>query len=146
MSNQDIKEVQELVTLLHDSADFYKEARMKVSNVNLKATFEEMATIKEQLVNDLQPLIVMEAGQIDDGHNIAVKVRQMYTNILASMQKDKSETFINNLEEVEDKTRQKAREAIKAAVGPEVIAVLQEAYPKIERCHDRMSRLKAAHA
>lgn len=146
MSDHETKEVQELITILNDSADFYREAHDKVTNASLKETFDEIAGIKEQLVDRLQPLVVLQKGEAEHGHSVSVKVRQIYTNVLASLQKDKAETFIDNLEEVEDKTRQQARKAMDAADTTIVAIALRDAFPDIERCHDEMSRLKAARA
>ena len=144
MADQEAREIQELVTILHYSADFYREAHDKVTNAALKETFDEIARIKEQLVGRLQPLVMLQTGEAEYGHSAAVKVRQIYTNILASLQKDKAETFIDNLEEVEDKTRAQARKALDAADTTVVAIALRDAYPEIERCHEEMSRLKAA--
>ncbi|HVK99573.1 MAG TPA: PA2169 family four-helix-bundle protein [Dongiaceae bacterium] len=144
MSAQETKEMQELITILNDSVDFYREARQKVKSTELKATFEEIASIKQQLINQLQPLVIQREGEPEDGHSVAVKVRQLYTNVLASMQKDKSDTFISNLEEVEDKTRAKARRALDVADTTDVVVALRQAYPQIKKCHDEMSRLKTA--
>ena len=45
MSTQETKEMQELITILNDSVDFYREARQKVNSPELKATFEGIARI-----------------------------------------------------------------------------------------------------
>lgn len=145
MNNKETKELRELVKILQDSADFYSQACSKVKDTGLRATFNDIAATKKQLVSRLQPLIIMEEGEAEDSHNVAVKLRQLYTNILASMQSDKEETFISNLEEVEDKTRQKAHRVLDAASTAGVTAAMQDVYPDIKLCHDEMSRLKSAH-
>lgn len=146
MDSKETKELRELVKILQDSADFYSEACKKVKDSNLKATFDDIAVLKQQLVARLQPLIVMKDGEPEDSHSMAVKLRQLYTNILASLQSDKTGTFINNLEEIEDKTKQKAHRAMDVAGSTGVAAALQDVYPDIKQCHDEMSRLKVAHS
>lgn len=147
MNSKETKELRELVKVLQDSADFYSEACKKVKDTSLKTTFDSIAVLKRQLVARLQPLIVMEDGEAEESHSMAVKLRQLYTNMLASMQSDKAQTFIDNLEEIEDKTKQKAHRAMDVADSTGLAQALQDVYPDIRQCHDKMSRLKqAAHS
>lgn len=147
MNSKETRELRELVKILQDSADFYAEACRKVDDRSLRATFDSIAVLKRQLVARLQPLIVMEEGEPEESHSMAVKLRQLYTNMLTSMQSDNAQTFIDNLEEIEDKTKQKAHRAMDVADSTGVAQALQDVYPEIRQCHDKMSRLKhAAHS
>jgi len=144
MSNQELKDLKELVEVLHDGVHFYREAYQKVSDSTLKEIFSGIATNKERLVNRLQPLIEREEHEQVEGHNFAVKIRETYTNILGSLQEDNAETYINNLEQVEDKTRDKVREALENVSSTSIAIALREVYPYVKLSHDEMSSLKAA--
>lgn len=138
--------VSDFVQVLNDGVDFYRRAKGKVKDKNLQLTFEKMAATREQLLNRLQPYVTRVEGEPEKGHTFSGKVREIYTNVLSSIKSDKDQAFIDNLEEIEDKTLKEAREVINEAHSTEVVSALNEFYPKLQKCHAEMSQLKKHHA
>lgn len=142
MQSQETYRVRELVRVLNDGVDFYRDAEAKVTDSNLKRTFERMATTREKLINRLQPYIIMQEGEAEHGHTVSLRMRELFTNILASMKADSDQTYIDNLETVEDKTLEEMRAAISDAENVEIMATLREFHPKLKQCHEEIRALK----
>jgi len=143
MATQETQRVRELLRVLNDGVDFYRDAEAKVEDVHLKRTFERMATTREKLINRLQPYIVMQEGDSEHGHTISGRMRELYTNLLAAMKSDRGQTYIDHLETLEDKTLEELRAAISDAENVEVVAALREFHPKLQQCHEEMRALKS---
>jgi len=146
MSNQETKHVMHLIQLLNDGVEFYQEAHEKVKDVKLKQTFERMANIRSQLLRRLQPIAIKEKGTPETGHTVAGRTRELYTQVLAKIKSDTEQAYIDNLEEIEDKTIAQIQGLIKEAQSPDVVAALEEYYPSFKKCHAEMSQLKHIHA
>src|SRR5690554_1392078 len=142
MATQEIHRVRELVRVLNDGVDFYRDAEARVQDTSLKRTFERMATTREKLLNRLQPYLVMQEGDAEHGHTVSGRMQELYTNILASMTSDSDQTYIDHLESLEDKTLEEMRAAISDAENVEVVAALREFHPRFKQCHEEMRALK----
>ncbi len=142
MTTQEVHRMRDLVRVLNDGIDFYRDAEAKVQDTNLKRTFERMATTREKLINRLQPYIVMQEGEAEHGHTVSGRMRELYTSMLASMKADSDQTYIDHLESLEDKTLEELRAAISDAENVEVVAALREFHPRLKQCHEEMRALK----
>src|SRR5690606_11027230 len=142
MTTQEVHRMRDLVRVLNDGIDFYRDAEAKVQDTNLKRTFERMATTREKLINRLQPFIVMQEGDAERGHTVSGRMRELYTSMLASMKADSDQTYIDHLESLEDKTLEELRAAISDAENVEVVAALREFHPRLKQCHEEMRALK----
>ncbi|WP_431688441.1 ferritin-like domain-containing protein [Hahella sp. NBU794] len=146
MTNSETNSLRDLVKVLNDGIDFYTEAKDKVKSNAVRLVFERMSAIREGAVGRLQPYIVFEKGEKETGHTLGGILREHYAKILAAIKDDSEHVYIEQLEEVEDKTLEKIRDAIEEVKAPGVQATLQDIYPTLKRCHDEMSRLQRATA
>ena len=145
MQAQETRAVIDLVRVLNDGVDFYRDAEQKVRDPALKRTFERMATTREKLLNRIQPYVVLKEGASEHGHTLSGKTLEVYTNLKAALKSDVDQTYIDSLEELEDRTLAELREAITAAHNVEVVAALREFHPQLKQCHEEMRQLKQRH-
>ncbi|MEP1870493.1 MAG: PA2169 family four-helix-bundle protein, partial [Paraglaciecola sp.] len=108
--------------------------------------FMQMIKTRQMAVKQLQSFAVLEKGEMETGESTAVKIRQSYTKIKAAMTSDKAHTYVDQLEEVEDKTLISLDDAIKASEGYDCHNALLKVRLVIQTCHDDMKALQNATA
>lgn len=146
MTNQSVKvdKVTDVIKVLRAGVDFYGEASKAISDLEVKRFFTQMIETRQMAVNELQPFAVLEKGEIETGESIAVNIRKAYTKIKATMTSDTDHTYIDQLEEVEDKTLASLDDAIKASEGFDCHNALLKVRLVMQKCHDDMKALQIA--
>ncbi|WP_133468690.1 DUF2383 domain-containing protein [Paraglaciecola marina] len=79
---------------------------------------------------------------METGESIAVKVRKSYIKIKVAMTSDKDHTYVDQLEEVEDKTLANLNDAINASEGFDCHNALLRVRLVIQKCHGDMKALQ----
>lgn len=139
------QQLMNLVRVLNDGIDFYRDAESKVHSTGLKRTFERMATTRQKLVNRLQPYIIAQQGERESGHTYGGRLRELYTSFLATIRSDVDQTYIDHLEELEDQTLHTLGDTLRAARNRELMAALKEFQQHLKRCREEMRQLKQRH-
>ncbi|MBT1064424.1 PA2169 family four-helix-bundle protein [Bowmanella sp. Y26] len=141
-----VSKVSDVIKVLNGGIEFYEEAREKVSSVHIKHMFNRMITAKQNAVSALQPFAVAENGEIEDDTSLAVDLRSFYTKLLGSISTDKEHTYVDQLEEVEDKLLDALDDALKCEQPPQCAIVLRKVKADMQVCHDEMKALQRATA
>ncbi len=144
-----IEEVSSIVHVLNSGIDFYKEAKEKVGDAQTAPHFERMIQMREQVKTLLQPYALAEEGDLknlEEGSNFAVEARHVYTQILGKLSSDKQHAWVDQLEEVEDKTLESFDKALEEGQPVECEAALRKGRQVMQSCHDEMLALQKATA
>jgi len=144
MTNQvkQVEKVTDVIQVLHAGIGFYEDAMKEVDNMSVKSTFSRMVENKEKTIAQLQPLAIAEQGDVEKGSSWAVEARKMYTKIASSISSNQDFTFVNQLEEVEDKVLEVLDEAMGADQPAAAMATLRAVKAEAQSLHDEMKALQ----
>ena len=142
MATQEISAVRDLIRVLNDGVEFYTDAKMELRGSGYENVFQDMIDVRQAALVRLQPLVYKREGEVETGQTLSGSVRKTYTDLLAKMKSSKSPTYIAQLEELEDRTLEHIRSAIKEAQSEDVSIALNHIYSTLQNCHNRMRTLK----
>lgn len=93
----------EAIRVMQGGVEFYKEGMDKVSNIAVKNLFANMVYQKSLAIKELNLLIndthLLEAHKAD----CIVNIRRLYTKLASKLRSNSDFTYVNQLEEVEDR-------------------------------------------
>lgn len=141
-SNYNLTPVKELVKVLNGGIEFYKEAKTKVSSQSLEIIFDRMISEKERAAAELQPLVVLDEGEVETDSDLVVSMRETYTKVLSVVSTDKEHTYIAQLEEVEDRVLDKIEAALEEPLPTPYFSTLKLIQNSMQACHDEMKALQ----
>lgn len=144
LNNPDIKHVHDIIQVLNSGIDFYGDAKEKVEDRQLAQFFDRMLNARRLVKERLQPFAIQEDGEREDGSAFTVEARKVYTKVIGAMSSDKEHTYISQLEEVEDKTLEELKAALKEHQPPQFETALRQSLTTMQQCHDEMRALKKA--
>ena len=144
LHTQEVKHVTDIVQVLNSGIDFYTDAKEKVDDKRLAQFFDRMINARRMVKERLQPFAVQEEGKREEGSAFTVEARKVYTNVIGAMSSDKEATYIAQLEDVEDKTLEEIRIALKEKQPPQYESALLQSLATMQECHDEMRALKKA--
>lgn len=136
------EKITDIVKVLNGGIEFYQDAAEKVDSPNIKNVFSRMITDKKLAATQLQRFAIQEKGDIEDGTNIGVDIRNMYTNVLSIFSNNTDHTYVSELEEVEDKVLEVFDEALKEDQPLDCKVTLQSVRRNMQECHDEMKTLQ----
>lgn len=144
-TTNDLHHIDDIVKVLNSGVIFYRDAIKKVRSPHAKAVFTEMIKFRREALYKLQPLVVQQTGDIESSLSLAVSIRKKYTEIIGKITGE-DHTYIAQLEEVEDKTLEVFREALKENDDPSVKQTLTALLKQAKAVHDEMKALQDATA
>lgn len=139
---ENVEHINEVITILNSGVEFYREAEKKIDDLDIKRLFEQMAVSHERSAARLQPYSVLTQGEREDGSSFAVESRRVYTKVLAMIKDDPEYTFIDQLEEVEDKILESLDKVAKQDLPLACRGDLSEVRAEVVGCHDRMRSIQ----
>lgn len=143
MTNQvsQVDKVADIIKVLNGGISFYQEASEKVESHGVKSVFGRMISAKRNAIAKLQPYAIAEKGEVETDSSMAVDMRKMYTKVLGAVT-DTDHTYVDQLEEVEDKTLEVIREALEEDQPTPVNKALLEVLDDANSTHDEMKALQ----
>ncbi|OKY26041.1 PA2169 family four-helix-bundle protein [Thalassotalea sp. PP2-459] len=146
LSNYDMSPVKELIKVLNGGVEFYKEAKEELSDNTLATIFNKMITEKTRAISELQTYVLIDEGEIEDDSDLVVTMREKYTKLLTVVRADKEHTYLDQLEEVEDRVLDKLSAAMEASLPEPCNIALSQIQIRMQACHDEMKALQQASA
>ena len=142
MSSNETSAVKDLIKVLHDGVNFYTDAKLELKGAGYDSALQDMIDARQQALVRLQPLVFIREGEVEDGKTISGSLHKTYADILAMIKSNKSQVYIAQLEELEDRTLEYIRKAQTEAVSIDVKTALNYIHKSLSQCHDRMRTLK----
>lgn len=146
MSSNEISTVKDLVKVLHDGVAFYTDAKIELKGSGYESALQEMIDARQQALARLQPLIFLREGETEPRTTISGSLHKTYADILATIKSNKSQVYIAELEELEDRTLEYIQKAQHEAVSIDIKTALNYTHKSLRQCHDRMRSLKRSAA
>ena len=104
--------------------------------------FQEMIDVRQAALVRLQPLLYSREGEVETGQTLSGSLRKTYADVLAKIKSNKSQTYIVQLEELEDRTLEHIRIAMRDVTSADFNTALNHIYTSLQHCHNRMRSLK----
>lgn len=142
LNTPQMKHVSDIIQVLNSGIEFYSDAKEKVDDQQLEQFFDRMLNARRMVKERLQPFAVQEDGKREEGSAFSVEARKVYTKVIGAISSDTERTYISQLEEVEDKTLDELRIALKDKQPPQYEAALLQSMATMQECHDEMRALK----
>lgn len=141
-SSNEISVMRDLVKVLNDGVEFYTDAKQELRGSGFENTFQEMIDVRQAALVRLQPLIYAREGEVETGQTMSGTLRKTYTDVLAKIKSSKSQTYIAQLEELEDRTLEYIRNAMLEVSSVDFNTALNHIFTSLQHCHNRMRALK----
>ena len=142
MANNEIAVMRDLVKVLNDGVEFYIDAKKELRGSGYETTLQEMIDVRQAALVRLQPLIYVREGEVETGQTVSGTLRKTYTDVLAKIRNNKSQTYIVQLEELEDRTLEYIRNAMLEVTSVDFNTALNHIFTSLQHCHNRMRALK----
>jgi uncharacterized protein (TIGR02284 family) len=142
MTDSNAKELQELVQIARDNADFYESARDDVKNPALKDIFTRMAAAKRSLIQSLGARLALSGEEVPDSGTMAGNMRKMYADMKASFSKNDDAIYVAQLEEAEDRLLEHFNASLQKLDDVRMREAVSAQLPQVRACHDEMRALK----
>lgn len=134
--------INSIVKVINGGIEFYESAIEKVDSNPVKNVFKSMVLARKNALVKLQPFAQLSEGERETGSALTVKAREVYTDVMGMLASDTEHTYIEQLEEVEDKTLEEIQSALEKNPDARYAATLREVYHEMKLCHDRMLNLQ----
>ncbi|WP_288985519.1 PA2169 family four-helix-bundle protein [uncultured Pseudoalteromonas sp.] len=139
---QEINHITDIIQVMNSGIDFYEKAQDKVQDPSVSALFQRMIDARKLSVEILQPYAINQQGAREDGSSFAVEARRAFTALLSTFTSDNDQTYIKELEEVEDKTLEEIKTALKKPQSHDCEAALSKVLLTMQSCHAEMSKMQ----
>ncbi|MDX1728126.1 MAG: PA2169 family four-helix-bundle protein, partial [Pseudoalteromonas tetraodonis] len=123
---QEINHITDIIQVMNSGIDFYEKAQDKVQDPSVSALFQRMIDARKVSVESLQPYAINQQGAREDGSSFAVEARRAFTALLSTFTSNNDQTYIKELEEVEDKTLEEIKTALKKPQSHDCEAALSK--------------------
>lgn len=142
MATNEIAAVRDLIKVLNDGVEFYTDAKLELRGSGYENILQDMIDVRQAALVRLQPLLYAREGEVETGQTLSGSLRKTYTDMLAKIKSSKSQTYIVQLEELEDRTLEYIRSAMSEVTSADFTTALDHIYSSLQHCHNRMRTLK----
>ncbi|NWL16025.1 PA2169 family four-helix-bundle protein [Pseudoalteromonas sp. Scap03] len=139
---QEINHITEIIQVMNSGIDFYQTAQDKVKDPAIGALFQRMIDARKVSVESLQPYAINQQGEREDGSSFVVEARRAFTTLISKFTNDNDQTYVKELEEVEDKTLEEIKVALKKPQSHDCEAALSKVLLTMQSCHAEMSKMQ----
>lgn len=142
MSTNETSAIRDLIKVLNDGVEFYTDARIELRGSGYENIFQDMIDVRQAALVRLQPLLYSREGEVETGQTLSGSLRKTYADLMAKIKSNKSQTYIAQLEELEDRTLEHIRIAMRDVTSADFNTALNHIYSSLQHCHNRMRALK----
>lgn len=139
---ESVHHITDIIKVMNSGIEFYQKAKEKVDDKSYQGFFNRMIDAKAKAIFELQPYAVEEKGDLETGTDTLVKARETYTQVVANLSSNTEFTYVDQLEEVEDRVLEELNDALSKEQTPECEAALQRIKVQAKECHDEMKALQ----
>lgn len=139
----------DLIQINNDRADGFEKASadLKEENIDLKATFDKLASDSRTNVTELAGLVGRNGEDPDTGNTVLGTLHRAWIDIKASFGGDDRHSILAECERGEDAIKKAYRDALQENdLGDQVRTVLLKQQEGINASHDAIKILRDAHA
>jgi uncharacterized protein (TIGR02284 family) len=142
MATNEVAAIRDLIKVLNDGVEFYTDAKFELKGSSYETIFQDMIDVRQAALLRLQPLLYSREGEVETGQTMSGTLKKTYTDVLAAIKSNKSQTYIVQLEELEDRTLEYIRNALRDVRSVDFTTALNHIFTSLQHCHSRMRSLK----
>lgn len=139
---QEINHITDIIQVMNSGIDFYQTALDKVQDPAIGALFQRMIDARKVSVESLQPYAINQQGERENGSSFVVEARRAFTTLISKFTNDNDQTYVKELEELEDKTLEEIKVALKKPQSHDCEAALSKVLLTMQSCHAEMSKMQ----
>ena len=144
MSHTTSHSLVELVHALNDGIAFYDEAQKLTTDSQIADTYSRLRHLKKKIASDLNAEIAGQGEQPHSDGTWAGALRKGYADIAAKMSSDPDQSFLDHVEEQEDRVLDAFRIASASDHSARVRELAKQYLPDVQRMHDEIRSLQHA--
>ena len=136
-----------LVQILHDGRDGYRQAADNVQDVRLQQLFEMLATQRSQFSRELEPYLASagEANPQDQGGTVSGAVHRGWIDLKASLTKQDAHSILAEVERGEDVAKKAYSDAVEEKdISDDVRQVIARQSVDVLSAHNQIRDLRDA--
>jgi uncharacterized protein (TIGR02284 family) len=136
-----------LIQILHDGRDGYRQAADQVQDVRLKDLFEMLATQRAQFAVELEPFLAStgEDNPHEQGGTISGAVHRGWIDLKSSLTQQDAHSILAEVERGEDAAKQAYSDALdEKDLAPDVRSVVAQQSADVLSAHNRVRDLRDA--
>lgn len=132
----------ELVEVLNDGIALFEQASENCRASQHTDLFQRIGRMKAIIAADLKAEIALNGGEPSSHGSWLGSVRQSYTDLRAKLARNPEQSYIDALEEQEDRVLAAFRTAANAAHRSRAGELAATYLPEVQRMHDELRKLK----
>jgi uncharacterized protein (TIGR02284 family) len=141
------KTLKNLIQILHDGRDGYRQAADQVKEPRLKELFEALATQRAQFAQELEPQLAAsgEEDPHDQGGTVSGAVHRGWIDLKSALTKQDAHSILEEVERGEDSAKKAYRDALdEQDISTDVRNVIQRQSNEVLQAHDQIRDLRDA--
>lgn len=136
-----------LIQILHDGRDGYRQAADNVNESRLKEMFETLATQRAQFARELEPHLA-DAGEEhpeDEGGTMAGAVHRGWIDLKSAVTRQDAHSILAEVERGEDSAKKAYGDALgEKLLASDVRTIIERQSQEVLRAHDLVRNLRDA--
>jgi len=141
------KTLKNLIQILHDGRDGYRQAADHVNDIRLKDLFEMLAVQRGQFAQELEPFLAStgEDNPHEQGGTVSGAVHRGWIDLKSALTKQDAHSILEEVERGEDAAKQAYGDALdEKDLSPDVRPFIEKQSVEILRAHNQVRDLRNA--
>jgi len=141
------KTLKNLIQILHDGRDGYRQASDQVNEAPLKGLFDTLATQRAQFAQELEPYLAVsgEEDADDQGGTLSGAVHRGWIDLKSALTRQDAHSILEEVERGEDAAKKAYRDALdEKDISDDVRSLIQRQSAEILHAHDQIRTLRDA--
>jgi conserved hypothetical protein len=132
-----------LIEICKDGQEGYQDAAERVTNVDYKSLFTELASQRQLFIGELRRLVMAQGESVEDSGSIAGAVHRGWLDLKAAVTSGDEHALLEECERGEDFAVARYRVALEHDELPENIQrMIAQQYSGVQAAHDRVKELR----
>lgn len=138
---QQVNKVAEVIKVLKAGKTFYLHLMGQVNERDIQQVIGKMIKEHEIAIQDLQSFVMPTSSELEESESIARTIVKTYAQLVEVITFESMHVFVDQLEELENKTLRVIDEAIVMPQPQIYKQYLQRVRVSIQECHDQIKLL-----
>ena len=145
-SNKVVSTLNDLIETCRDGQNGFKEAAENVKSPDLKTFLNQIATEREQFVNELQLEIRTLGGDPQKTGSATGAIHRAWIDIKGTLTGKDDHSILNECERGEDSAVEAYKDALKVGLPTKILSTVERQFQSIKLVHDRVKQMRDSKA
>jgi uncharacterized protein (TIGR02284 family) len=140
--NDTVSQLEKLIETCKDGEYGFRTCAEHVKSTDLKDIFLRRAEDCQRGASELQQIVVQLGGKADTGSTVTGALHRGWVSVVGVLSGKSDGAILDECERGEDAAMERYRDAIKANLPSDVMAVVQRQYEGVKRNHEQIRTLR----